>query len=75
MMLLRKLCNTYKDKILNYHKQKGHKVPTAYNSRAAQGNFLETLNMSLNCKSFLRCRQRGSAFDLHTDEIGLIIDL
>ncbi|XP_056008596.1 GATOR complex protein DEPDC5-like isoform X2 [Ostrea edulis] len=48
MMLLRKLCNTYKDKILNYHRQRGHKVPVAYNSRAAQGNFLETLNMSLN---------------------------
>nr|XP_011413842.2 GATOR complex protein DEPDC5 isoform X3 [Crassostrea gigas] len=48
MILLRKLCNSYKDKILNYHKQKGHKAPAAYNSTAAQGNFLETLNMSLN---------------------------
>ncbi|XP_062606005.1 GATOR1 complex protein DEPDC5-like isoform X1 [Saccostrea cucullata] len=48
MMLLRKLCNSYKEKILNYHKQRGQKVPTAYNSTAAQGNFLETLNMSLN---------------------------
>ena len=50
MILLRKLCNSYKEKILNYHRQKGHKVPAAYNSTAAQGNFLETLNMSLNCK-------------------------
>nr|XP_022339565.1 GATOR complex protein DEPDC5-like isoform X4 [Crassostrea virginica] len=48
MILLRKLCNSYKEKILNYHRQKGHKVPAAYNSTAAQGNFLETLNMSLN---------------------------
>ncbi|KAK3094846.1 hypothetical protein FSP39_006992 [Pinctada imbricata] len=45
---LRKLCDEYTERIINYHQRPGVKVPTAYNSTAAEGNFLETLNMSLN---------------------------
>ena len=47
---LRKIFNEYTKWVLNYHTLRGYKVPKAYNSAAAQGNFLETLNMSLNCK-------------------------
>ncbi|XP_053383864.1 GATOR complex protein Iml1-like [Mercenaria mercenaria] len=45
---LRKIFNEYSKMVLNYHTLRGYKVPKAYNSVAAQGNFLETLNMSLN---------------------------
>lgn len=45
---LRKIFNGYPTWVLNYHIRKGLKVPKAYNSTAAQGNFLETLNMTLN---------------------------
>ncbi|XP_021373105.1 DEP domain-containing protein 5-like isoform X1 [Mizuhopecten yessoensis] len=45
---LRKLFNEYPRRVLNYHKVKGQKMPKAWNSTASQGNFLETLNMSLN---------------------------
>ena len=49
---LRKLFNEYDTRVLNYQKRPGYKTPRAYNSTAAQGNFLETLNMTLNCKLF-----------------------
>lgn len=55
---LRKLFNEYDNRVLNYHKRQGFKTPRAYNSTAAQGNFLETLNMTLNCKSWLQIRKR-----------------
>ncbi|XP_060555482.1 GATOR1 complex protein DEPDC5-like, partial [Ruditapes philippinarum] len=45
---LRKIFNEYSKWVLNYHTLRGYKVPKAFNSAAAQGNFLETLNMSLN---------------------------
>ncbi|XP_060075901.1 GATOR complex protein Iml1-like isoform X2 [Ylistrum balloti] len=45
---LRKLFNEYPQRVLHYHKVKGQKMPKAWNSTASQGNFLETLNMSLN---------------------------
>ena len=47
---LRKLFNEYQERVLNYHNKLGFRVPKARNSTVAQGNFLETLNMSLNCK-------------------------
>ncbi|KAI8123428.1 DEP domain-containing protein 5 [Lucilia cuprina] len=45
---LRKLFTSYQKTVLNYHARDGVKIPTAYNSTAAQGNFLEVLNISLN---------------------------
>ncbi|KAM7355220.1 GATOR complex protein Iml1 isoform 3-T3 [Cochliomyia hominivorax] len=45
---LRKLFTSYQKTVLNYHAREGVKIPTAYNSTAAQGNFLEVLNISLN---------------------------
>ncbi|KAK0060072.1 DEP domain-containing protein 5 [Biomphalaria pfeifferi] len=47
---IRTLCNCYRDLVLNYHKERfpEWKMPNASLSVAAQGNFLETLNMSLN---------------------------
>ncbi|XP_065362330.1 GATOR complex protein Iml1 isoform X3 [Calliphora vicina] len=45
---LRKLFTSYQKTVLNYHARKDIKIPTAYNSTAAQGNFLEVLNISLN---------------------------
>lgn len=50
MSELRKLFNEYPSRVLNYHKQTGVRVPKARNSTAAEGNFLETLNHSLNCE-------------------------
>ncbi|XP_048241324.1 GATOR complex protein Iml1-like isoform X1 [Haliotis rufescens] len=48
LKLLRKYFNRYQMRVLHYHKQRGFRMPPAWNSKAAQGNFLETLNMSLN---------------------------
>lgn len=45
---LRKLFNEYPRRVLNYHNRPGYRVPKSYNSTAAQGNFLETLNMTIN---------------------------
>ncbi|GFO09932.1 dep domain-containing protein 5, partial [Plakobranchus ocellatus] len=47
---MRTIFNTYED-ILNFHQHhnsEGWKMPKGHISMAAQGNFLETLNMSLN---------------------------
>ncbi|XP_023323795.1 GATOR complex protein DEPDC5 [Eurytemora carolleeae] len=46
--LLRQTFTNYKELVLNYHQRPGVSIPRAYNSTAAQGNFLETLNISLN---------------------------
>jgi hypothetical protein len=48
LIQLRKLFTTYEDTVLKYHERKGVKIPSASNSTAAQGNFLEVLNVSLN---------------------------
>lgn len=45
---LRKLFTSYQKTVLNYHAREGVQIPTATNSTAAQGNFLEVLNISLN---------------------------
>ncbi|XP_073836084.1 GATOR complex protein Iml1 isoform X5 [Musca autumnalis] len=45
---LRKLFTSYQATVLNYHAREGVRIPPAYNSTAAQGNFLEVLNISLN---------------------------
>lgn len=45
---LKKLFNCYRESVLDYHKRPGVHIPKAVNSTAAQGNFLEVLNMSLN---------------------------
>lgn len=53
-MQLRKLFSEYLKIVLEYHHRPGQKIPAATNSTAAQGNFLEVLNMSLNGKFFRR---------------------
>ncbi|XP_011300868.1 DEP domain-containing protein 5 isoform X8 [Fopius arisanus] len=48
LVQLRKLFTDYQKIVLEYHQKEGISVPEATNSTAAQGNFLEVLNMSLN---------------------------
>ncbi|GAB6030056.1 hypothetical protein CHUAL_005739 [Chamberlinius hualienensis] len=45
---LKKLFNSYHKTVLEFHHRPGVVIPKAINSSAAQGNFLEVLNMSLN---------------------------
>ncbi|XP_037929886.1 GATOR complex protein Iml1-like [Teleopsis dalmanni] len=45
---LRKLFTSYQSTVLRYHEREGIRIPQATNSTAAQGNFLEVLNISLN---------------------------
>ncbi|XP_069703010.1 GATOR complex protein Iml1 isoform X2 [Periplaneta americana] len=48
LVQLRRLFTDYQKIVLEYHKRPGVQIPKAVNSTAAQGNFLEVLNMSLN---------------------------
>ncbi|XP_046389719.1 GATOR complex protein Iml1 isoform X2 [Ischnura elegans] len=48
LIQLRKLFTDYQNIVLEYHKRPNIEIPKAVNSTAAQGNFLEVLNMSLN---------------------------
>lgn len=48
LILLQSLFTEYRKTILSYHKKSEFKVPTAFLSTAAHGNFLEVLNISLN---------------------------
>ncbi|KAL6430041.1 hypothetical protein ACFW04_007680 [Cataglyphis niger] len=48
LVQLRKLFTDYQKIVLEYHQKPGINMPKAINSTAAQGNFLEVLNMSLN---------------------------
>jgi len=48
LTLLRQSFTRYKDHVLDYHTRPGIHIPKATNSTAAQGNFLEVLNISLN---------------------------
>ncbi|XP_063975968.1 GATOR complex protein Iml1 isoform X1 [Diachasmimorpha longicaudata] len=48
LVQLRKLFTDYQKIVLEYHQKEGVVIPEATNSTAAQGNFLEVLNMSLN---------------------------
>lgn len=48
LVQLRKLFSEYLKVVLEYHHRSGQNIPSATNSTAAQGNFLEVLNMSLN---------------------------
>ncbi|XP_076643268.1 GATOR complex protein Iml1 isoform X7 [Halictus rubicundus] len=48
LVQLRKLFTDYQKIVLEYHQKPGDVIPKAVNSTAAQGNFLEVLNMSLN---------------------------
>lgn len=48
LVQLRRIFTAYKDFVLNYHEKPGVELPKAFNSSAAQGNFLEVLNISLN---------------------------
>lgn len=48
LVQLRRLFTAYQDMVLKYHERPGIQVPPASNSTAAQGNFLEVLNISLN---------------------------
>ena len=48
LMLLRQTFTDYAKLVVNYHNRPGIRIPTATNSTAAQGNFLEVLNISLN---------------------------
>ena len=45
---LRQTFTDYKKLVLEYHQREGITIPVAINSTAAQGNFLEVLNISLN---------------------------
>ncbi|XP_067645946.1 GATOR complex protein Iml1 isoform X2 [Eurosta solidaginis] len=45
---LRKLFTSYESTVLRYHERESLHIPTATNSTAPQGNFLEVLNISLN---------------------------
>lgn len=47
-MQLRRIFQDYLSTVLEYHSRPGIVIPTASNSTAAQGNFLEVLNVSLN---------------------------
>uniref|UniRef100_A0A182NJK6 DEP domain-containing protein n=1 Tax=Anopheles dirus TaxID=7168 RepID=A0A182NJK6_9DIPT len=52
LVQLRRLFTGYRDVVLKYHERAdlptGTRIPPATNSTAAQGNFLEVLNISLN---------------------------
>nr|XP_050050527.1 GATOR complex protein Iml1-like isoform X3 [Dermacentor andersoni] len=48
LRLLKTYFNEYPKQILEHHHRPNVKVPTAVNSTASQGNFLQVLNMSLN---------------------------
>ncbi|XP_039435654.1 GATOR complex protein Iml1 isoform X2 [Culex pipiens pallens] len=50
LVQLRRLFTGYRDVVLKYHDRPelDVKIPMAFNSTAAQGNFLEVLNISLN---------------------------
>ncbi|XP_024945563.1 GATOR complex protein DEPDC5 isoform X2 [Cephus cinctus] len=48
LVQLRKLFTDYQKIVLEYHQKPSIPMPKATNSTAAQGNFLEVLNMSLN---------------------------
>nr|CAD7255891.1 unnamed protein product [Timema shepardi] len=48
LVQLRRLFTDYQNIVLEYHKRPGVPIPNSVNSTAAQGNFLEVLNMSLN---------------------------
>ncbi|KAK8788496.1 hypothetical protein V5799_021714 [Amblyomma americanum] len=48
LRLLKTYFNEYPKQILEHHHRANIKVPTAVNSTASQGNFLQVLNMSLN---------------------------
>lgn len=48
LVQLRKLFTDYQKIVLEYHQKPDINMPRAINSTAAQGNFLEVLNMSLN---------------------------
>lgn len=50
LLQLRRLFTDYQKIVLQYHERPNMEIPTAINSTAAQGNFLEVLNMSLNGK-------------------------
>lgn len=50
LLQLRRLFTDYQKIVLQYHERPKMEIPTAINSTAAQGNFLEVLNMSLNGK-------------------------
>lgn len=48
LVQFRRLFTSYQSIVLRYHERPGVIVPAATNSTAAQGNFLEVLNISLN---------------------------
>lgn len=48
LVQLRRLFTSYQGLVLKYHERPGITIPQATNSTAAQGNFLEVLNISLN---------------------------
>lgn len=50
LVQLRRIFSEYLKIVLEYHSRPGITIPQATNSTAAQGNFLEVLNMSLNGK-------------------------
>lgn len=50
LMKMKQLFINYEKKVLRVEERElNPSIPKAYNSSAAQGNYLEVLNMSLNC--------------------------
>lgn len=52
LVQLRRLFAGYLKIVLEYHSRPGITIPSASNSTATQGNFLEVLNISLNGNKF-----------------------
>ncbi|KPJ01766.1 DEP domain-containing protein 5 [Papilio xuthus] len=58
LLQLRRLFTDYQKIVLQYHERANMEIPTAINSTAAQGNFLEVLNMIFEKHYLDRCFDR-----------------
>ncbi|KAK9890698.1 hypothetical protein WA026_012049 [Henosepilachna vigintioctopunctata] len=72
LVQLRKIFSEYLKIVLEYHARPNVTIPTATNSTAAQGNFLEVLNMSLNGQLCFEKHYLERSFD-RTGQISVVI--